>query len=299
MIAGPTASGKSALALALAERLGALVVNADSMQVYRDLAVLTARPAAADLDRCPHRLYGHVDAAASYSVAQWLADVGTELADADRDRRRVVIVGGTGLYFRALLGGLSAVPEIPAEIRSAWRQSAAVTPSDALHAALAARDPAMAARLEPGDTQRIVRALEVVEATGRSLLEFQQTGGRALVAPDAPRIVLAPPRPWLHARIDQRFRQMVAQGAIEEAARLDARGLDPSLPAMKAIGLRELSQVARGHAELEAAIDAGVVATRRYAKRQETFFRGQLGDWPRLDPTDAQAVERWLNSVAS
>lgn len=212
LIAGPTASGKSALALELAERDGAWIANADSMQVYADLDVLTARPSPDDLARAPHRLYGHVDAAEPWSVARWLSDIGKVLDEARDAGRPLVIVGGTGLYFRALSGGLSAVPEIPEEIRTRLRAEAAETPSLALHRRLAEVDPPMAARLEPGDTQRILRALEVMEATGRSLSYWQQQQGPVLVGPEAARLVLAPPRPWLHERVARRFRMMVEAG---------------------------------------------------------------------------------------
>lgn len=294
LIAGPTASGKSALALDLAERDGGWIVNADSMQVYADLDVLTARPSPADLARAPHRLYGHVDAAEPWSVARWLEDIAKVLDEARTAGRPLIIVGGTGLYFRALAGGLSAVPPIPEEIRTRLRTEAADAPAGALHQRLAEVDPPMAARLEPGDTQRLLRALEVVEATGRSLAYWQRQQGPVLVGPEAARVVLAPPRPWLHARIADRFRAMVDQGAMEEARRLLARELDPDLPAMKAIGLRELGRLAPDLAGLDPAIDKATTETRRYAKRQETFFRGQLGDWPRLDPVDAAAWHRFL-----
>ena len=292
LIAGPTASGKSALALAKAERHGALVVNADSMQVYRDLDVLSARPPLEDLARAPHRLYGHVDANRNYSVAAWLDDMRLVLKEAEADKRPLVIVGGTGLYFRALLGGLSPLPEIPAGTRIKWREMAEVATPGELHDALKERDPDMAERLEPGDTQRLTRALEVVDATGRSLLSWQREPGQALLPFDTPKVVLAPPRPWLHARIAERFRLMVSRGAVEEAATIVSRALAPSLPAMKAIGVRELADVASGARSLEDAIEASIVSTRRYAKRQETFFRGQLGNWPRIDPSDQVAVRQ-------
>ncbi|MHC5652726.1 tRNA (adenosine(37)-N6)-dimethylallyltransferase MiaA [Stappia sp. ICDLI1TA098] len=285
LIAGPTASGKSALAVALAERDGSIVVNADSMQVYRDLNVLTARPEADDLARAPHLLYGHVDAAAKYSVARWLDDIREVIEQARITGRPLVIVGGTGLYFRALFGGLSRVPPIPQEVRDRWRAFAETAKPGVLHAALAERDAEMAARLEKGDTQRLSRALEVIEATGRSLLHWQQQTGEALLSQDTRRVVLAPPRPWLHARIEDRFARMVETGACEEARALMSRGLDPALPAMKAIGLRELASVAEGKLSVADAVVAATAATRQYAKRQETFFRGQLANWPRLNPS--------------
>ncbi|MCA1298925.1 tRNA (adenosine(37)-N6)-dimethylallyltransferase MiaA [Stappia indica] len=286
LIAGPTASGKSALALVLAERLGAMIVNADSMQVYADLDILTARPGAEDLARAEHRLYGHVDPARRYSVAQWLEEVGAVLDEAAERQQPAIIVGGTGLYFTALTQGLSSVPPIPPEIREKWR-AAASAPAGWLHANLAERDPAMAERLKPGDTQRLIRALEVIEGTGQSLLHWQQTAGPARVGPEAPRLVLAPPRPWLHARIGERFDAMIAAGAVEEARRVCARQLAPALPAMKAIGLRELGALPADLSGLDHACERSKTETRRFAKRQETFFRGQLGDWPRADPSSS------------
>jgi tRNA dimethylallyltransferase len=285
LIAGPTASGKSALAVALAEKTGALVVNADSMQVYADLDVLTARPGAEDLARADHRLYGHIDAAEPYSVARWLGEVEAVLTSASADERAVVLVGGTGLYLRALTQGLSTVPPINEDIRARLRARAAVTRPGELHAELAGRDPEMAIRLEAGDTQRITRALEVLESTGHSLLHWQGQTGTPLIGHTASRVVLAPPRRWLHARIAARFDAMIAAGAISEARRLAARGLSPSLPAMKAIGLRELANLPDMDAGLATAVERCVAQTRQYAKRQETFFRGQLGNWPRLDPS--------------
>lgn len=288
LIAGPTASGKSALALALAERVNGTVVNADSMQVYRDLAVLSARPAAAETARVPHRLYGHVDAAEPYSVARWLDEVAEVLAECRLAGRRPIVVGGTGLFFKALTEGLSPVPEIDAKIREHWRAAAGAEGPQALHRILAERDPIMAARLRPSDPQRIVRALEVLDTTGRSLFEWQTMRPPPLVPlAEAVPVVLAPPRAWLHARIAKRFDAMVRAGAAEEAAAILSRGLDPALPVMKAIGVRPLAAAVRGDFSLDAAIETAKTETRRYAKRQETFFRGQFPDWPRIDPSSA------------
>ncbi|MEJ1161600.1 tRNA (adenosine(37)-N6)-dimethylallyltransferase MiaA [Prosthecomicrobium sp. N25] len=283
LIAGATASGKSALALRLAGELGGAVVNADSMQVYRELEILTARPGPGETAQIPHRLYGHVPAATAYSVAAWRADVARELEALDAAGLVPVLTGGTGLYLRSLLQGLSAVPSIPDEVRSAWRGRLAAEGAPALHRVLAERDPAAAARLEPGDGQRIVRALEIVEATGRTLGDFAREPGLPplLSGPDVERIVLAVPRAALHARIDRRFRQMVEAGALAEAERFDALGLDPALPASRAIGLRPLAAAARGEIDLEAAIRQGQAETRQYAKRQETWFRNQMADWTR------------------
>ncbi|MXN63563.1 tRNA (adenosine(37)-N6)-dimethylallyltransferase MiaA [Stappia sp. GBMRC 2046] len=287
LIAGPTASGKSGLALKLAETLNGAIVNADSMQVYKDLRVLTARPTVDEEKRAPHLLYGHVDAGRAYSVAQWLADAQSAIADVAAMGRLPIFVGGTGLYFKALTEGLSEIPPIDEAIRAHWRGEAQNLGREQLHQLLAERDPEMAERLEPADTQRIVRALEVIDATGRSLAEWQKARTAPLVAPEsAIRIVLAPDRAWLHERINRRFAEMVQQGAVEEAVTLTARGLDASLPAMKAIGLRELASADSGEISLEEATERAKTETRRYAKRQETFLRGQLKDWRRVDPLD-------------
>lgn len=255
------------------------------MQVYRDLRVLTARPSEADERRAPHYLYGHVDAAEAWSVARWLDEVAKVLADLQGQGQLPIIVGGTGLYFKALTQGLSQVPEIAADIRVHWRAQAEALSAEALHGELARRDPEMAARLGVNDRQRIARALEVFEATGRSLADWQGEVKPPLVDPSTcRRIVLAPERAWLHERIAMRFDLMVGEGALEEAARLMGRNLDFSLPAMKAIGVRELGAAASGNLPLEVAIASAKTETRRYAKRQETFFRGQLSDWLRLNP---------------
>lgn len=280
LIAGPTASGKSAAALALAERLGGTVVNADSMQVYRELAVLTARPALADASRVPHRLYGVAPAAEAYSVGQWLEEAAQAIDEANAGGRVPILVGGTGLYYKALLEGLAPVPEIPPEIRNAWRLEAERLGAEGLYAELAARDPAMAARLKPSDPQRIVRALEVIDATGISLAEWQ--GGNAPPILDwnaARKLVIAPEREPLYAAINARFDQMVGAGAIEEVRALMALGLDPGLPAMRAHGVRELAAYLRGEASLDEAIAKAKTETRRYAKRQMTWARRFMQDW--------------------
>ncbi|WMS41623.1 tRNA (adenosine(37)-N6)-dimethylallyltransferase MiaA [Acuticoccus sp. MNP-M23] len=290
LIAGPTASGKSALAMALAARLGGVVINADSMQVYGDLAILTARPSPADEARVPHALYGHVDAATAHSVAAFLSDVAGALAAARERGQRPVIVGGTGLYLAALTEGLSPTPQVPADVRALWRQRQKEAPSEALHAELARRDPPMAARLNPGDPQRIVRALEVVDGTGRSLLEFQAEKSPPLVDPAAStRIVLAPDRTVLRARIAARFEAMMASGALAEAATLAARGLDPALPSMKAIGVAPLIAHAAGALTAEEVMARAITESRQYAKRQDTWFRNRFRDWPRYESADAAA----------
>lgn len=287
LIAGPTASGKSTLALALAERIGGIVVNADSMQVYADLKVITARPTPAEEARVPHRLYGHVDAAANYSVGQYVADASAALDAARRDRRPAIFVGGTGLYFKALTAGLAAVPPIPADIRAGVRARLAQDGAAALHAELARRDPLAAGRLNVNDRTRISRALEVVEATGRSLLEWQREGLPALIGPDTPRVFIAPERAVLYARIDARFDTMLTGGALDEVGVLAARKLDPLLPAMKAHGVPWLIRYLADEIPLEQAAGHAKLDTRHYAKRQFTWFRHQLGDWPRMPPEEA------------
>jgi len=291
LIAGPTASGKSALALALAERLGGVIVNADSMQVYRDLKIITARPTPAEEARVPHRLYGHVDAAQTYSVGHWIADVVPVLEDADQAGRLPIVVGGTGLYFKALTHGLAAVPPIPPVVRAAVRTRLAADGAAALHAELARRDPAAAAMLKPGDGVRVARALEVIEATGRSLADWHREGMPAPIdARRAVKIFLAPAREELKARIDARFDAMIAAGALEEVRALDARHLDPLHPALKAHGVPLLRRVLTGEMTLAEAAEAAKRDTWRYTKRQFTWFRHQLPDWPWVAPAEAEGV---------
>lgn len=290
LIAGPTASGKSALALALAEETGGAVVNADSMQVYRELEILSARPGPAETARAPHVLYGHIPMAEPYSVARWLAEVTEVLAELEKAKRLPIVVGGTGLYFTALTEGLSEVPEIPDNIRAHWRGRGRAEGGAAMHAELSERDPVMAERLRPSDAQRIVRALEVREATGRSLADWQSdTPPPILPAADCRRIVLAPDRGRLRERIARRFDTMLKAGAQAEADRIAALRLDPMLPAMKAIGLAPLIAHGIGLVAREDARARAVADSARYAKRQETWFRNRFADWDRLDPDDAFA----------
>jgi tRNA dimethylallyltransferase len=297
LIAGPTASGKSALALELALIAGGVVINADSMQVYRDLRIITARPTHAEEARAPHRLYGHVDAAMNFSAGAWVADAAKALDEAKADGRRPIFVGGTGLYFKALTAGLSVVPPIPAEVREGVRARLERDGVEALHAELARRDPRAAERLNLRDRTRIARALEVVEATGRSLLDWHHEGQPPLLAKDSFRAVfLSPERDELYARIDARFDAMLGAGALREVERLAARQLDPLLPAMKAHGVPALIRHLRGELSLEDAAMIGRADTRHYAKRQFTWFRHQLPDFEWVKPEEARG---WLAAVVS
>jgi tRNA dimethylallyltransferase len=280
LIAGPTASGKSGAGLELAARFGGTIINADSMQVYRELRLLTARPSEADEARVPHRLYGTVPAAQVYSVGRWLGDVGSAIAEAQWKGRLPILVGGTGLYFKALTEGLALVPDIPAEIRSYWRARSDELGRDALLAELAARDPTMATRLGPADPQRIVRALEVIDATGVSLAEWQGGNAAPLLAPgDAARIVIAPEREPLYGAIDARFDRMIERGALDEVRALLALKLDPGLPAMRAHGVRELAAYLSGALTSEETMAKVKTESRRYAKRQMTWLRRFMADW--------------------
>ncbi len=287
LIAGPTASGKSALALAVAERIGGMVINTDSMQVYRDLKIITARPGAVETMRVPHILYGHVDAAENYSAGRFLEDAAAAIGAARGQGRIPVFVGGTGLYFKALTQGLAPIPPVPADIRGAVRERLEAAGPEALHAELAARDPAAAARLNPADRVRIARALEVIIATGRGIADWQQDAMPPLVTGSVAKMFLAPDRATLYARIDARFDAMLAAGALDEVAALAARRLDPLLPAMKAHGVPWLIRYLVGEMSREAAAAAAKLDTRHYAKRQFTWFRHQLADWPRADSADA------------
>jgi len=286
LIAGPTASGKSGLALALAEAVGGTIVNADSMQVYRDLRVITARPTPDEEARVPHRLYGEVDATENYSVGRWLADVRPVL-DEERSAGRVpIFTGGTGLYFKALTRGLSAVPPIPLEIRETVRARLEAEGPAALHAELLRRDPG--SPIKPGDRTRIARALEVLEATGRPLSDWHREGLPPLIeASGAVKVFLAPERDELRRRIDARFDAMLEAGALDEVRALAARKLDPLLPAMKAHGVPWLIRCLNGELSLAKAAEGGKNDTRRYTKRQFTWARHQLPDWTWTAPAGA------------
>lgn len=301
LIAGPTASGKSALALALAEKLGGTIVNADSMQVYRDLRIITARPTRVEEQRVPHRLYGHVDAAENFSVGRWCTEAADMLAAAQREARAAIVVGGTGLYFSALTQGLAAVPPIPAQIRNEVRTRLASDGVEALHAELTRRDPAAAARLMPGDRARVTRALEVILATGRSLLLWHEANMPARVDPAfAAKVFLMPDRDALLRRIDTRFDAMMAAGAMDEVRALVERRLDPTLPAMKAHGVPWLIRHLNGEMALAEAIEGGKRDTRQYTKRQATWFRNQLPDFAWVEPERAlAAVEGQLLALSN
>ena len=292
LIAGPTASGKSALAIEIARALGGVVVNADSMQVYKDLHVITARPTPAEQGDVPHLMFGGVDAAVNYSVGRWLTDVRATLADLAAVPRPAVIVGGTGMYFKTLTQGISDIPAVPDEVRERVRAGAEGVPPAELHAQLTARDPLTAARLRPTDPQRIVRALEVLEATGQPLAAFQGRREAPILPQGSWRgVFLAPDRQELYRRIDARFERMMESGAVEEVAALAARDLDPALPAMRAHGVPGLIAWLRGEATREEAVARGKADTRHYSKRQFTFARHQLAGFRWADSAPAaQAI---------
>ena len=285
LLGGPTASGKSGVALALATALGGTIINADSMQLYRELAILTARPGAADLAAAPHRLYGFQPADRPLSAAAWRKLALAEIEAAAAAGRVPIVVGGTGLYLSALLRGLSDVPAIPAEVRAEARARLDAIGHAAFHAELAGLDPVLGGRLAPGDTQRMLRGWEVATATGRPLSDWQAAGRTA--APLGLRFhpaVTDPPRAGLYAASDRRFDAMMRAGALEEVRALRHLALDPELPLMKALGAPELLAHLAGDTSLEAALALARQRTRNYAKRQVTWFRNQLPEAPRLDP---------------
>jgi tRNA dimethylallyltransferase len=284
LIAGPTASGKSAVALTLAERHGGSIVNADSMQVYSILNVLTARPGAVELARAPHLLYGHVHPGVAYSTGAWLRDVVRLLDSGALGQTRPIFAGGTGLYFRALVEGISEMPEIEPDVRERWRYRLGEEGPARLHQILTREDARAAMSLKPSDGQRIVRALEVLESSGRSILDWQAERGTPLIDRRSARLlVVEPERAALVGRIDARFDHMIGAGALAEVDALTALDLDPALPAMKAIGVRELQAAQAGTIGFDEAIVRAKIATRQYAKRQATWVRHQLGpEWLRL-----------------
>ena len=283
LITGPTASGKSALAVELAKEHGGVVINADSMQVYDTLRVLTARPSEEDMDGVPHHLYGHVPAGQVYSTGAWLRDVTALLPRIRAEGKLPVFVGGTGLYFKALTGGLSEMPAIPDEIRRRLRGQLLQEGPERLHSELAKSDPAVAESLNSQDGQRIVRALEVFEATRQSIAEFQGQTGPVIVDPETARkIVVLPDRAVLHQRINGRFEKMLEQGAEEEVKALLELDLPAEMPVMKAIGVSQIAAMLRGEMSRAEVIERGATATRQYAKRQMTWFRNQMDkSWER------------------
>jgi tRNA dimethylallyltransferase len=292
LIAGPTASGKSALALALAERLGGTVINADSMQVYRELRILTARPTVEDEARAPHALYGFVSGAEAYSAGRYAADAARAIAEAQAAGRVPIVVGGTGLYFRALLEGLSPIPAADPEVRAFWRAEAARRPAAELHALLEQRDSEMAARLMPTDPQRIVRALEVLESTGRSLAAWQREPGRPVLAEaETIRLLLLPEREGHGALMEARFDAMLEMGALDEVRGLVAAGFSTELPIMRALGVAQLAAHLGGAVSLEDAASAAKHETRKYAKRQLTWLRRNMIAWREMKQ---QEVARFM-----
>ena len=294
LIAGPTASGKSSLALRLAEATGGEIVNADSMQLYRDLRVLTARPSPEEEARAPHHLFGVADAAEGWSVGRWLRAARHILVE--RAGPPLIFVGGTGLYFRALTLGLAEVPAIPAEVRRQAEADYEILGEAVFRERLATGDPAAAERIAPADRQRLVRAWEVLVHTATPLSEWQQTGEPVLANGGWRGVALEPPRATLYARCDARLEAMVAVGAIDEVAALIERDLDPALPAMKAVGVREFAAYVRGQASRDEAMAAAQRETRRYAKRQLTWMRGQMADWSRV--TEEGAEDQWRQFLA-
>jgi tRNA dimethylallyltransferase len=291
LIAGPTASGKSGLAMALAERLGGTVINADSMQVYRDLRILTARPRPEDEARAPHALYGFVSGAEAYSAGRYAVDVARAIADTRAAQRVPIVVGGTGLYFKVLLEGLSPVPPADPQVRAYWRAQTKVRPASELHALLSKRDPETAARLMPTDPQRIVRALEVLESTGRSLADWQRAPGRpVLLERETVRLLAMPERTALDAGIDARFDAMMAAGALDEARRLASLGLSTELPIMRALGVAPLAEHIAGKLTLEAAAAIAKSDTRKYAKRQRTWLKRNMISWNAIDTQQTERI---------
>ena len=289
VIAGPTAAGKSALALRLAQELGGAVINADSMQVYRDLRILTARPSETDEAAAPHRLYGYVDGAERYSAIRWRADAVAAVEEVYAEGKIPVVAGGTGFYIEALIQGLSPVPDVPEETLLAMVARAETDGLASIFEAVQACDAALAARVRPTDRQRLIRALAVFEATGKPLSAWQ-----AMPAEPPPFATvgfwLNPPRDRLYARCDARLAAMVAQGALDEVAALTGRGLEPSLPVMKALGVAELAAAARGEIPAGEAVAAAQQATRRFAKRQLTWFRNRFAQFQRIDSQFSESL---------
>jgi tRNA dimethylallyltransferase len=299
LVAGPTASGKSALALALAEATGGAVVNADSQQVYDGWRILSARPAPEEEARAPHFLYGHVPMEAEYSAGAWLRDAARVLAALAAERRRAIVVGGTGLYFAALTEGLAPIPPVPPETRAEAGALLAREGVERLAARLARRDPETAARLDPANPMRVLRAWEVLEATGEGLAAWRRRTEPPVVPPGASvRRALAPPRDWLRARCDARLDAMLRAGVLEEVRAVMARGLTPSAPGLRALGAPEFMAHLRGETGLDEALAAAKAATRRYAKRQLTWVRNRMADWPRIEePITHASIPRLVADI--
>lgn len=290
VIAGPTASGKSALALAVARAFGGHVINADSMQVYQGLQVITAGPTRADQSLAPHHLYECLDPARACSAALWRNMAEECMRSVWNQGGLPVLVGGTGLYLKTLIQGISPIPDIPPAIREQTRALLEEMGNACFHAHLAERDPVMAARLDPGNSQRLARAWEVLEATGQSLAHWQAQPRQGAVAANFLTIALLPPRDILNARCADRFQTMVANGALEEVGALMARRLDPALPAMKALGVPELAAHLAGQCDLESAVMRANASTRAYAKRQMTWFRHQMESPHRFDAQFSESL---------
>ena len=291
LIAGPTASGKSGLALRLAEEVGGVVINADSMQVYRELRILTARPTPEEEARAPHALYGFVGGAEPYSAGRYAVDAARAIAEARDSGRVPIIVGGTGLYFKVLLEGLSPVPVIDPDVRAHWRAEAARMPAQELHAVLARRDPEMALRLMPTDPQRIVRALEVLQSTGRSLADWQRAPGQPVLAEEpAARLLVLPDRDAQVQAIDARFDAMMSAGALDEVRALVALGLSPELPIMRALGVAPLAANLAGNVGLDEAVALAKTQTRQYAKRQLTWHRRNMITWKSIYANETERI---------
>ncbi len=296
LIAGPTASGKTALALHIAQKQPVTVINADSAQVYAHLPILSAQPAATEMATAPHKLFGYLDGRDTCSAARWAQDAKTEIEQAWREERLPLLVGGTGLYLRTLLFGIAPIPEIDPEMRKEVRS----LPTDAAYQALLEEDAASAAALSPNDDSRVKRALEVIRSTGTSIIDWRQRleGGIADEVNLRP-LILLPPRDWLHDRCDQRFEQMMEQGAVDEVRSLLALNLPADAPVMRAIGVPEISAMLNGEIDRAEAVSRGQAATRQYAKRQYTWFRNQPPkDWSRwieaLNDSDLGQIERLL-----
>jgi tRNA dimethylallyltransferase len=281
----------------LAEALGGVVINADALQVYRELSIITARPSPADEARAPHRLYGHVPACEAYSVGRYLANMRGALAAAEAAGQRPIIVGGTGLYFKALLEGLSPVPEIAADVRAHWRAEARRLGAAALHAVLAERDPEMGARLLPSDPQRVTRALEVLHSTGHSLGHWQRQPGVPVITSETVRLVVRPDKVDLRARCDARFDQMVAAGALDEVRHLAALQLDPALPVLGALGVRPLLAHLKGEMALAEAVAQAKLDTWHYVKRQFTWLKRNMMSWNEVQKGTLERNDRLIMRI--